>query len=244
MTSPPSLSASSPRAASAFVGVRLGFSTGARRLLSREVMLTSLLAFALALTAGIIERRVTTAGAVDRSLAATFRVVVPLYCFAIAARVSERDSLREATWSVARHGAARRDVALGMAAALGIGVSLAGVLLAAVAVVSAHSPSSAPLARDVWTSGWIGGLVAAAYAGWFALGSTFFTRGRGRWMPLVVDFVVGSGGGLVAALLPRAHARGLLGADGPLGLSQPASSASLLLMAIVLPVLAALRCRD
>ena len=131
-----------------------------------------------------------------------------------------------------------------MSAALVLVAALGGAIFAITAVASAHSAASLPLGRDALTSGWIGGLVAAAYASWFTLGATFFERGGGRWAPLLVDFVFGGGTGLVAGLLPRAHARGLLGGEGPLGFTQPESSSALLLMMVVLPVLAALRCRE
>ncbi|MRG91241.1 hypothetical protein [Polyangium spumosum] len=244
MTSQHRSHAASPRGAGAFVGLSLGAAMGARRLAGRGVVLTALLALALALAGGLIERRVTTAGAVDRSLAATFRLVVPLFCFALAARACDRSSLRDAAWPVARYGAARRDVALGIGVALVLVSAVSGALLALVAVASAQSPSAPPFARDAFTSGWIGALVGAAYAGWFSFGATFFERGRGRVVPLVLDFLFGSGAGLFAALLPRAHGRGLLGGEGPLGLSQPHGSIALLLMATLLPVAAALRCRE
>jgi hypothetical protein len=232
------------RGAGAGAAVLLGLATGARRLARRSTALTALLGLSLAIAAGIIERRVTAADAVGRSLTATFRLVVPLFCFALAVAACDRTSLREAAWPVARYGASRRDTALGISIALVLGAALGGALLAVFAVVSAHSASAPPLVRDAFTSGWIGGLTGAAYAAWFAFGATFFERGRGRWVPLVFDFVVGGGSGVFAALLPRAHARSLLGDDGPLGLSQPHSSLALALMVIALPVLAALRCRD
>jgi hypothetical protein len=244
MTSQHRPEATLPRGAGAFVGVSLGASMGARRLAGRGVMFTALLALALALAGGLIERRVTTAGAVDRSLASTFRLVIPLFCFALAARASDRATLRDAAWPVARYGAARRDVALGIGVALVLASAVSGALLAIVAVASAQSASAPPFARDAFTSGWIGALVGSAYAGWFSFGSTFLARGRGRVVPLVLDFLFGSGVGLFAALLPRAHGRGLLGGDGPLGLSQPQSSIALLLLAVLLPVAAALRCRE
>ncbi|TKD12041.1 hypothetical protein [Polyangium fumosum] len=233
-----------PRGAGAFGGVSLGVAMGARRLAGRGVVLTTILALALAFAGGIIERRVTTAGAVDRSLAATFRLVVPLFCFALAARACDRVKLRDAAWPLARYGASRRDVALGIGVSLVLASAVSGALLAVVAVVSAQSAAAPPFARDAFTSGWIGGLVGAAYAGWFAFGATFLERGRGRLGALVLDFLFGSGAGLFAALLPRAHGRGLLGGEGPLGLSQPQSSVALLLMATLLPVAAALRCRE
>jgi hypothetical protein len=232
------------RGAGAGAAVLLGLTTCARRLARRSTALTAILGLTLAITAGIIERRVTAADAVSRSLAATFRLVVPLFCFALAVAASDRTSLREAAWPVARYGASRRGVALGISVALVIGSAVGGALLSVAAVISAHSASATPFMRDAFTSGWIGGLTGAAYAAWFALGASFFERGRGRWVPLVLDFVVGGGTGVVAALLPRAHARGLLGGDGPLGMSQPESSLVLALMVFALPVLAALKCRD
>lgn len=244
MTSQHRSEATSPRGAGAFVGISLGAAMGARRLAGRGVAFTAILALALALAGGLIERRVTTAAAVDRSLAATFRLVIPLFCFALAARACDRSKLRDAAWPVARYGAARRDVALGIGLSLVLASAVSGALLALVAVVSAQSASAPPFARDAFTSGWIGALVGAAYAGWFAFGATFLERGRGRVVPLVLDFLFGSGAGLFAALLPRAHGRNLLGGEGPLGLSQPQSSVALLLMAMLLPVFAALRCRE
>lgn len=232
-----------PKSASV-AAMRLGFLTGIRRLSSREAVLTFALALALSISGGIIERRVTTAGAVDRSLAATFRLVIPLLCFALAGRLSERNTLRNAAWPVARYGMPQREVAWGMTLALALVTAIAGAVLASVSVLTAFSSASPPLARDLVTSAWIGALTSSAYAGWFAFGGTFFLRGRGRWAPLVVDFLIGSGSGFFASLLPRAHARGLLGGEGPLSFSQPQSSVFLLLMAIVLSVLAALRCRE
>ncbi len=229
---------------SMMTGVRLGFVTAGRRLLSRSTFLVVTLAFALALVGGIIERKVTTWGAVDRSLVSTFRLVIPLYCFAIASAACHRQSLREAAWPVARFGAARKDVALGIILALVIASVLGGVLFAAVAVVSAHNVSSRPLLRELFTSAWIGGLVAAAYGGWFALGSTFGSRGRGRWFPLVGDFLFGGGAGVLAAVFPRAHARGLLGVGGPMSFSQPENCMALIAMMLVFALLAVFRSRD
>jgi len=229
---------------SSATGVRLGFVSAARRLQSGATWLLVALSVALVISGGIIERHVTTWGAVDRSLAATFRLVVPLYCFAVVAAAVQRVGLREATWSVARFGPARRDVALGIVLASVAVSMLGGVFLSVCAVLCAYGPSARPLASELFTSGWIGGLVAAAYAAWFALGSTFFDRGRGRWIPLVFDFFLGSGSGAIAAVFPRSHARGLLGDVGPTQFSQPQSSVALFVMFVVLSLLAALRSRD
>ncbi len=225
-------------------GVRLGFVMAARRLQSRATLLIVVLSLALVISAGIIERHITTWGAVDRSLSSTFRLVLPLYCFAIATAACHRRGLREAAWSVARFGAARRDVALGIVLAVVAASTLGGVVFSMAAVLSAYGPSSRPLLIELSTSGWIGGLVAAAYASWFALGSTFFDRGRGRWIPLVLDFFLGSGTGAIAAFFPRSHARGLLGDIGPTHFSQPQSCLALFVMVIVLLSLATVKSRD
>jgi hypothetical protein len=230
--------------ASMMAGVRSGFVTARNRFQSRGTMLLFVLAIALAISGGIIERRMTTFGAVDRSLVSTFRLVLPLFAFALTALASRHLSLREAAWSVARFGAARRDVALGIVLALLAASGLGGFLLAACAVLSAHNASSRPLLAELFTSGWIGALVAGAYAAWFVFGSTFFYRGRGRWVVLLLDLMLGAGTGAIAAFFPRAHARGLLGDLGPTHFSQPQSCVALLLILIVFAGLTLVRARD
>lgn len=229
---------------SVVTGVRLGFVTASRRCVSRATWLLVALSVALVISGGIIERRMTTAAAVDRSLLSTFRLVIPLYCFALTSIACDRLGLREAAWSVARFGAARRDVALGIVLSLVAASTLGGVVLSMAAVVSAYAPSSRSLVTELFTSGWIGGLVAGAYAAWFAFGSTFFYRGRGRWLSLLFDFLLGSGTGAIAAAFPRSHARGLLGDIGPTHFSQPQSCVALIVMVIVLSLLAIGRARD
>jgi hypothetical protein len=63
---------------SVVTGVRLGFVTATRRLQSRTTLLLVALCVALVISGGVIERRITTWGSVDRSLASTFRLVLPL----------------------------------------------------------------------------------------------------------------------------------------------------------------------
>lgn len=229
---------------SAQTGIRLGFVTAGRRWMSRATFLLVGLSVALVVSAGIIERRITTLGAVDRSLLSAFRLVLPLYAFAVTTVACQRLGLREAAWSVARFGAARRDVALGIVLSAMAASTLGGVLLSAFAVLSAYGSSSRPLLAELFTSGWIGGLVGAAYAAWFVLGSSFLDRGRGRWIPLILDFLLGGGTSAIAAIFPRSHARGLLGDIGPTQFSQPQSCVALLVMVLVGSSLALLRARD
>ena len=119
-----------------------------------------------------------------------------------------------------------------------------GALMAAASTLVAHGPADPPLARDALTCAWVGALTAAAYAGWFSFGATFFARGRGRWVPLVLDFALGASTGVLGVLLPRGNADNLLGAEAPLGLPQATSSVALAAMALLLATGAAVRCRD
>ncbi len=243
----PPLSLVAPPAASPAVALAIGFAVARERILRRPTALSALLGAALVVVSGIVERRMGSAGAVDRVLAATFNVVVPLVAFAVVGEASGRGNLRDGVWAAARYGVARRDVALGAVGAASAAAAVLAAMFAALAVAVGHAEGNPPLAHDMFTSGWIAALTAVAYTGWFSLGSTFGRRGGGRWVPLVVDFVLGGGTGLAGALLPRAHAANLLGVlDGaaPLGLPQASSSLVLVASALVLTGLAALRCRE
>ena len=233
-----------PPPASLWTGIALGAQVGLRRLVRRSTWMAVFLGVALTLVGAIIERRVSSVGAVDRALHISVGIILPLVVFALVAGVTGRAPLRDACWSVARFGAARRDVALGIVAstaAVAVGVSL---LIVIAAVVAAHSPASPPLVRDALTSAWIGALTGAAYAGWFTFGATIFARGGGRYIPLAIDLVLGGSGGLVGAVLPRGNAQNLLGGIPAFGLSQPASAVILLVSAVVLGLAAGFRCRD
>lgn len=225
--------------------VGLGFAIGWGRILRRSGILAVGLGLALAVAGGIIERRLTLAGATDRALAGTFRLLIPLVSYAMVAQATERSRLRDSVWPVARYGVSRASSALGVAAA-GLCASMAAsALFALVSVMTAYSRVSPPLALDAWQGMWIGAITAGAYAGWFAFGATFFSRGGGRLVPLVADFLIGATTSVAAAALPHAHARNLLGsAFGPAGLTQRGSSAVLCVMAIALCLAAAVRSRE
>jgi hypothetical protein len=215
-----------------------------RRLAARRPVLALVLGSALAVAAAVIEVSIAGAGAADRALWATFRLIVPLTTFALVADAADRNQLRDAAWPAARFGVACRDVALGIAAAAALASAIAAALVAAVSVAVAHAPGAPPLLRDMLVSGWIGALTGAAYAGWFSLGGTFLRRGLGRAAPLVADLLLGGSPGVLGALLPRGNAVNLLGGPAPLGLAQPASAALLVLSAVLLALAAAIRCRD
>lgn len=232
-----------PPAALSREALRLGFLIGRARIFRRPAAVSALLGIALVVVAGVIERRVTSAAAVDRTLAATFNLVVPLLSFGVAAEVAERRNLRDAVWSAARYGVARRDVALGLIGAAMTASAALSAALAVLAVAVAHGQGNPAVGGDLLSSAWIAALAAAAYTGWFALGATFGRRGGGRWAPLLADFLMGASAGVAGAILPRGNVASLLGGAAPLGLPQGTSSLILGVSAVVLGGLAALRCR-
>lgn len=214
------------------------------RLLQRPAALTLALGVALVVSLALIEHRAGSAGAVDRALAGTFRWILPVVAFALSGLAADRKRLSDAAWPAARFGIAKRDVALGIVAA-GIAASAAaGVILAALPVIAAHSAASLPLASDLFTSVRIGFLGGAAHGAWFAFGGTFGRRGGGRAWVLALHVVAGGSTGLAGAILANAHTQNLLGFAAPLDLPQAVSTAMLVLSTIVLSLAAALRCRD
>jgi hypothetical protein len=222
-------------------GVLLGARLGLSRLRHRRAAGALLLATALVIAGAWIELAAGSLGAVDRALAGTFRLVIPLLSLALASRAASREGLGPGSYPLARFGVPRFAVALGVAASAALAASVAAGVLAALTAVLAHSPSAPPLFHDALMSGWIGMVTALAYAGWVVLGGTFW-RGRGRWIPIVADYLLGAGAGLAGALLPRAHASSLLGlAPAPLALPPVASFGALFAMAALLLGAAALR---
>jgi hypothetical protein len=226
------------------VGLVLGLELGIARLRRRSTVISLGLGLALVVAAAMIERKLASAGATDRALRAAFGLVIPLLAFSLLVAVTGRAHLADACWSAARFGVPRRTVASGLIGAVVAAAAVGSALVAATAVLVAHGAGGGALVADAFTSAWIGALTGAAYVGWFALGATFFARGGGRFVPLVLDFLVGGGSGITSAVFPRANAENLLGGQPPLDLSQPASSLLLLAMALLLSLAAAARCRE
>lgn len=222
------------------LGLGAGFLEAKRRLLTRSIALTSGLALALTMVGALIERGVEATGAADRALVGCMGLVVPLATFAVVAIATGRQRLGEAAWPLARFGLSRRAVTLGMCAAIALAAAVLAALCAALTVFVA----SGPALEDAGISAWIGALGALAYAGWFSLGATFLRRGLGRFVPLVLDFVVGGSQTFAGALFPRGHLTHLIGGPPPIELAPSSSSLCLLAMAIALALGAASRQRQ
>src|SRR5262249_40570153 len=153
-----------------------------------------------------------------RALSGCFRLVLPLVSFGIAAEATGRGQLREGVWPIARYGASGRAVALGLVAAAMV-VTMGLVALFAVGtVLLAHGPGDPPFVRDAFQCAWIFALAGSSYTAWFSFGATFFKGGRGRWIPLVADLLVGSSTGVLGAVFPYGNGKNLLGGSAPMHL--------------------------
>ena len=221
-------------------GVVLGARGALVRLTGRTGIAIGVAAIGLAAVAGGLQREATAAQAVDRALVAIFDLVIPLATFALVSAAIGRQRLPDAVWPVARFGADRRFVALGVVAASAAVSAGIAALATVLGILAAHGPTSPPLVLDAVTSAWIAALTAAAYAAWFSLGATFLRFGGGRLAVLIADFFLG-GVGLVAWVMPRGLALNLLGLAAT-ELPQRGASAALVVTALGAAAMAAVRC--
>ena len=170
-------------------------------------------------------------------------IALPLLAYAIVSASLAGDGLVRSGRSLVAFGAHPAKVALGAIAVAVLVSALLAALTGAGVVLLTHGEGDPPLANDLLTTGWASLLGAAAYASWFCLGASFGARGGGRAVFLGIDWILGSGHGVIAALLPRGNLRNLLGGEAPLALSQGASVGMLVGLTVVLAGLAALRAR-
>lgn len=192
----------------------------------------------LALGAAILERR-TGAPAAGHVLLGTFgAVALPLLVFAIVGATVAGVGLGRAGRSLVAFGADPLRVALGTllfaAAVSAVACGLASATIAAIA----HGRDDPPLVGDALTSARVGALAGLAYAAYFALGAALFRSGVGRGVLLAADWLLGDGAGPLALATPRAHLRSLFGGPAAFDLSQRASTAALVALALVFSALA------
>lgn len=183
---------------------------------------------ALAVTVfGAVERYQDPAYATDRTLlGVTFGVVLPLWCYALFESLHRKERTRALVAPLARHGADRRTLTLGVLGVLALSTAAIGAVLGVLAAVVTHSPGDGRMLADVVACAWGGAAIGAAYSGLLSLGS-LFGRG-GRLTALGLDWLFGSGAGYLALPFPRSSARSLLGGEPVLGMSQMAAFAVLL----------------
>lgn len=172
-------------------------------------------------------------------------LVLPLLAYAlVGAVVGSARSLAASTAPLVSFGASPT-----RAAAVAVGVAVlacaaVGAVLAAVVALVAHGADDPPAAADALASAYAGLLGGAAYAAWFAAGASFGRRGGGRTVLLVADYVLGAGRGAIALVTPRAHLRNLLGGEPPMAWSGRASTALLVVLAVVCALVAVRRARS
>lgn len=194
-------------------------------------------ALVVALLGLLIEHRADPSQSADNALiTVTFGVVLPLLCLSAVGRTFP-ERVDHSLAAFARHGADRRWLLAGATTGLAVALGAIGALLAAVTRALGGSVV-AEGAGDVFACAWIGAFGGVAYAAWFALGSTFGRRGGGRWLALVVDWLLGISSGIVAFPWPRGHLRNLLGGAAVAGLEQPHASAVLSACALLFVILA------
>lgn len=224
-------------------GLSGGLSIAIERFRRRGFALAVGLAFALTVVAGLVERRVGGNTSVDRTLGVVFSWAIPLTSLAVVSLAISGLKLRDATWPVARFGAPRSRVALGLVGAAMLVSAVVSMVLSVTAVAVAHRDGGASLPADLATSAWIGALTGAAYAAWLSLGASFGRFGGGRNVILALDFVLGRTD-VFGVVFPRGNAANLLGFSAPLELGQRASSALLAGFALVVLAVASWRSRD
>ncbi|MEP7051055.1 MAG: hypothetical protein ABJB12_11915 [Pseudomonadota bacterium] len=200
-------------------GITLGMKIGIARLRSVSAPLTLVLACTGVFALGVFGRRSDPSGALDNLLSTpVLGFLLPVLAYLVSERVCAGQRLDRSADSLARHGADRRAVVLGLLLTAALCTALSAALLALSAVFTAHTPGS--LAFDVRSSVSIALLAGVVYALWFGAASLLGKRGGGRKWALILDFILGAGNSALAAPCPRAQVRNLLGGEPALGISQ------------------------
>ena len=206
----------------------LGLRLALARLLWRFAFVAVMTSASFVAVAGLLERRASPWRAADNTLiGAVFGVALPLLCYAAASRACAGGLLGRAVEALARFGSNRRASAAGLLAASCGAASLFGVIVAVIGVTVARGADDPALLGDALTSAWIGALGGACYAAAFGLGSLLGRDGRGRFVVLVADWLLGSASSFAALPFPRGHLRNLLGGEPVVGMAQWQASASL-----------------
>lgn len=190
----------------------------------------SLLAWtALSIAAAVLARHGTSStGVLVTSFAS---LALPLATLSLVSAATCGANIRAAVRPVVELGGHPRFAALALTlTTCAVAAILLGALGAATAAIG-HGATDPPPLRDALLTFGVGALGAIAYAALLAA-SSLVGRGALRALVLVVDFVLGSGSGLGAACMPRAHVRALLAGASVADLSARASSWVLVAIAV------------
>jgi hypothetical protein len=176
---------------------------------------------------------------------AIFGLLVPLFGFALAARLDGRlERLLAAHWP--RRGADRRVYALGRLALAGLLTLAVGISSSALALCTSAASGGpsldlhAGLTLGFWSLMWISVQAAASYAACFGL-AQLWAGSWGRSLFLIGDWLLGSGIGVAALPWPRSHLRSLLGGTAVLEMHRAQAQLCLLALALCCTLLYAWR---
>ena len=191
---------------------------------------------------GVIERQRDAASAADSVLGgAVFGIAVPLLAYLLSDRVCAGTQLSLSVDVIARHGANRRKLVLGLLLGSALCMALSAALLTTAALLGARAAASSAFLPDLRTSVAISLLAGGVYALWFGMASLLGKRGGGRKCALIVDFLLGASSSVLALPLPRGHVRNLLGGTPVHELSQPSAWLALGVIGVSCLTLSALR---
>jgi hypothetical protein len=178
-----------------------------------------------------VRGRGDTSGA-DHVMRGSFgRFVLPLLAYAVVGATIGGTGMRRGIRGLVGLGSSPRRAAVATALVAAFACAVVGGILAAIVCAIAHGRADPPLGADLIASTWIGALGGAAYGAYFAAGSSIGKTGTLRGVFLAADFIVGSGAGVGAALVPRGHVVALLG--GPLVADLSRRASSVLLVGLV-----------
>jgi hypothetical protein len=198
----------------------------------------------VALAFAVAARSTGSSHGTDRTLLDAYApLVLPLLVYALVGAVVGARALSSAVAPLVAFGAPPARAAAVAILVAAVACAGFGAGLGAAASWLAHGSSDPPVLADAVASAYAGGLGGTAYAAFFTLGASFGKRGGGRLALLVVDWVLGSNDGSAAVFTPRGHVRNLFGGTPPMDLSERASAALLLAMAIGCAVIAVRRAR-
>lgn len=223
-------------------GAELGLRLAAARLRSVRPLLGVLLSVVVVVAFAWIERRASVTWAADRALSrVTFGAVLPLAaCFVFHVSCSAR-RLEQALDVLGTLGLNRRAAGLGVLGASAMLCAALGALLGGATVLVARSFGDPLLPDDLLATTGIGALAGLAYAGWFALGSSFGQNGRARLWFLLADWLVGTTGTAILPT-PRVYVAGLIGATSTPDLPLMLCTGLLLTLTLACSLLALWRC--
>ncbi|AKU94253.1 hypothetical protein AKJ09_00917 [Labilithrix luteola] len=180
-----------------------------------------------------------TTNGTDQVMRGTFAfLVLPLVSYSLVGANFE-GGLKKSVRGLVLLGARPKQAALGSTLVAIGAAGLVSAILAAVVCVLAHGATDPPLVVDLPASFGTGLLGGAAYAAYFSVGSAI-GKGSMRGFLLAIDWIFGSGSGVLALITPRGHVTSLLG--GPLCADLPARASSVILFVLlVVYVLLAVR---